>query len=223
MVSHPNLRRHRMDSSRSLHAHAATRIHKAARRWFKRCSSHPRGAIACTFFLIKLRLYASLPLRSLSRLWGYINGLELPVSLRVPIYKTYSYLFGCNLDEMLEPDLKKYVHLGDFFYRALKPGVRTIATPKETPLVSPGDGTILNFGKVRDDHVEQVKGITYSLDALLGYRPNYKTPRDGHTYIPKKGNCMYSVVIYLAPGDYHRFHSPTEWKIETLRHFAGKN
>lgn len=34
--------------------------------------------------------------------------------------------------------------------------------------VSPADGRILHFGEIDKDKVEQVKGMTYSLDALLG-------------------------------------------------------
>ena len=33
---------------------------------------------------------------------------------------------------------------------------------------------------------------------------------------------MYQCVIYLAPGDYHRFHSPTTWTPELRRHFTGE-
>jgi phosphatidylserine decarboxylase len=32
---------------------------------------------------------------------------------------------------------------------------------------------------------------------------------------------LFYCTIYLAPGDYHRFHSPTGWRIEEARHFQG--
>lgn len=38
----------------------------------------------------------------------------------------------------------------------------------------------------------------------------------------KKSDCtLYQCVIYLAPGDYHRFHSPVEWSPTVRRHFPG--
>jgi phosphatidylserine decarboxylase len=169
-----------------------------------------------------LRLYASLPLRYLSQLWGQLNDVPVPIPLRAPLYKTYSWLFGCLLDEM-EQDLESYENLGQFFYRTIRKECRVIASPDQASIVSPSDGRVLHCGVVEHDEIEQVKGVTYSLNALLGPHPASQVDPHTHpTYIPQKGKQLFFCVVYLAPGDYHRFHSPTEWKIHRLRHFAGE-
>lgn len=35
-------------------------------------------------------------------------------------------------------------------------------------------------------------------------------------------NELFHCVLYLAPGDYHRFHSPTDWNVKFRRHFPGE-
>ena len=168
-----------------------------------------------------IRLYASLPLRYVSQCWGYVNDLKVPIPLRAPLYQFYSKLCGCNLMEMQEQDLTKYENLGQFFYRSIRKDARVINM--EAKLVSPSDGTILHFGKVYDDEIEQIKGVTYSLNALLGPRPgSFQDPLQYPTYMPSVGKELFFCTIYLAPGDYHRFHSPTEWSIDIYRHFAGE-
>lgn len=181
-------------------------------------------------------VYQFLPLRALSRSWGWLNDLYLPHWLRTPVLSSYSYVFGVNLTEAAIPDLKWYKNLGEFFKRRLRPGVRPVDST--SALVSPADGTILHFGRVEDDCVEQVKGMTFSLAAFLGPKTwlDYtvddeaiveETDIDEPTLyrrnlaIRRTDNELYHCVIYLAPGDYHRFHSPADWNIFFRRHFPG--
>ncbi|KAI9251191.1 phosphatidylserine decarboxylase-domain-containing protein [Sporodiniella umbellata] len=239
----------------------------------------------------QVHVAAALPLRSMSRLWGAFNSLTIPTPLRPAGFKLYSWIFGCNLDEMKNPNLYDYPNLSAFFYRELKDGARPIA--KDAPLVSPADGKILHYGIVQGKDIEQIKGITYNLDALLGTGEQPAFPvtnavlgdsdqiivdekefanvngiayslddmlaegtehhsvktesavgedavAEGHQAEPKderalaklakvdstthikSGNALFFCVVYLAPGDYHRFHSPTNWVVETRRHFAGE-
>ena len=286
-------------------------------------------------------MLGALPLNSISRTWGWMNSHTLPVWFRPYGFQLYSWVFGCNLDEMLDPDLTHYESLGQFFSRELKPGVRPLA---DRLVVSPCDGTVLHLGRIEGNRVEQVKGLTYSLDSLLGFnthaltredvplaadtsaermadeqrfaslngidysledllgdrlkqrksvrayllgwakgswryvrqtaaslqpwtpRRNSSTPAGldeevdvGDAGIPtsdtpenlqhyanvayemgteaiptfmhsqsisptklRPGHRLFFCVIYLAPGDYHRFHSPVPWVVEMRRHFRGE-
>ncbi|KAH6560194.1 hypothetical protein BASA61_002490 [Batrachochytrium salamandrivorans] len=169
-----------------------------------------------------IHIYTLLPWRAISRAWGWMNNLIVPEALRSPIYRFYSNAFGCKLDEMLEPDLKTYSNLAEFFYRELKKGVRPIAGLDRAMLVSPADGRVLHFGPV-DSHgrIEQVKGLSYAVDALLG--PSSLSVHSGTSPTPSsKETSFFQIVIYLAPGDYHRFHSPADWSVSQVRHFAGE-
>ncbi|MCJ1475566.1 phosphatidylserine decarboxylase 1 [Lambiella insularis] len=251
---------------------------------------------------------STLPLKGISRLWGRFNELQIPYYLRVPGFKLYAWVFGVNLSEAGETDLHIYPNLASFFYRTLKPGVRPL-NPNPTALLSPADGRILQYGTIEHGEVEQVKGMTYSLEALLGTEsskaapattgsdgglvnvdtqatrgalsadvikadqefanvngisytlPNLLSgPQDGEegsgasstmdastksksasvaevradlalgdgskpslfVSTSKTETSLHYIVVYLAPGDYHRFHSPTSWVVEKRRHFAGE-
>lgn len=251
-----------------------------------------------------VQVMSTLPLKALSRVWGRFNELTIPYYLRVPGFKLYSFIFGVNLSEVSEPDLHVYPNLASFFYRTLKPGVRPL-DPDPNAVLSPADGKVIQFGTIEHGEVEQVKGVTYSLDALLGsVRPSHpdhnianskvqtaethmkvgeedimradeefanvngisytlpnlfsgpwpkggkpaEMPSDQSTqpaasseaevradlalseasrpwWAPasvKTSTALYYCVIYLAPGDYHRFHSPVSWVVESRRHFAGE-
>ncbi|XP_023229694.1 phosphatidylserine decarboxylase proenzyme, mitochondrial-like isoform X2 [Centruroides sculpturatus] len=189
-----------------------------------RLISGPKVSLASN---LEISLYKMLPLRIFSRFWGWINALELPMFLRSPLLKLFISTFECNISEAEEEDLKSYHNLGEFFRRALKPNVRSVHPICD--LVSPVDGTVLHFGKIKDGYLEQVKGVTYSLEQFLG--PNSWSSKNspGHENSSKyqqsllyNNNDLYHCVIYLAPGDYHRFHSPVDWTVQYRRHFSGE-
>lgn len=89
------------------------------------CYWHPTPPITLLPFS-KVHVLGALPLRNLSRLWGYLNSFQLPVWFRPTGIRVYSAIFGCDLSEVEHSDLTKYKSLGDFFYRRLKDGARPI-------------------------------------------------------------------------------------------------
>lgn len=115
--------------------------------------------------------------------------------------------------QALDPDLTHYSNLQAFFGRELKPGVRPVEAG--SALVSPADSRVLCFGQVAaaDGSVEQVKGVTYSTEAFLG-QPLPVVSQPHHR--------MFHIILYLAPGDYHHYHSPAAWKASLLRHIPGE-
>uniref|UniRef100_A0A0D9VN93 Phosphatidylserine decarboxylase proenzyme 1, mitochondrial n=1 Tax=Leersia perrieri TaxID=77586 RepID=A0A0D9VN93_9ORYZ len=109
-----------------------------------------------------------LPLRSMSRLWGSLMEVELPVFMRPAIYKSWARAFHSNLQEAALP-LEEYPSLQAFFIRSLKEGSRPIDADPNC-LVSPVDGKVLRLGELRGPGtmIEQVKGFSYSAASLLG-------------------------------------------------------
>ncbi|CAK9816023.1 Phosphatidylserine decarboxylase proenzyme, mitochondrial [Anthophora quadrimaculata] len=176
-----------------------------------------------------VKCYYFMPFRIISRIWGWIASLELPVSLRPTLYEFYAKTFDANLDE-IDLDLSAFPSLVEFFVRPLKCDARPI--DRNTNIVSPSDGKVLYFGPVTSCSVQQVKGVTYNLKHFLGdistpfSDKSSKCTENDSSYIKSllknPMNQLYQLTVYLAPGDYHRFHSPADWEIEFRRHFQGK-
>ncbi|KAK9275009.1 hypothetical protein L1049_022267 [Liquidambar formosana] len=131
---------------------------------------------------VKASFLRLLPLRSISRFWGFLTSVEVPVWLRPHVYRAYARAFHSNLEETAKP-LDEYASLREFFVRTLKEGSRPI-DPDPRCLVSPVDGTILRFGELKEGAmIEQVKGVSYSVSSLLGASPFFPMIAEGDMHV----------------------------------------
>ena len=73
-----------------------------------------------------MALYRKLPSRAISRVFGQVTNVDLPLWMRWPIIGLYSWTFSCNLDEAVIGNIRSYPSVGAFFRRELKPETRPI-------------------------------------------------------------------------------------------------
>lgn len=120
----------------------------------------------------------------------------------------FSKAFDVNLNEAIHPDPQHYKTFNAFFTRELKGELRPISS---AAICSPVDGTISEFGAIVDSSLLQAKGVTYTLDSLLGNSERSKHFENGQF-----------ITIYLSPKDYHRIHMPCLGKLLEHTHIPGR-
>ncbi len=159
-----------------------------------------------TDYLKSGALYA-LPHHFISRIVFKLTRIKSPLVPRV--IKIFSSAFKVDLNEAINPDPNSYSTFNEFFTRALKPELRPLANAK---IISPVDGTISQFGDIKNSQVLQAKGIDYSLDKLLGNNKNRTAKYENGQFI----------TIYLSPRDYHRIHMPCSGTLIEQTHVPGR-
>lgn len=75
--------------------------------------------------------------------------------------------------------------MAEFFARALREDARII--DEKCCLVSPCDGTVLHIGLASNSNIEQVKGVSYSLESFLGPKMEHENPEDSYTVQSVRG------------------------------------
>jgi phosphatidylserine decarboxylase len=88
-------------------------------------------------------------------------------------------------------------------------------------MVSPADSKILSVVPVEEDMVLAVKGVNYSLGQFLYGKDVTLTKEDLNKMKLDSENQLVSVVYYLSPGDYHRYHSHDYWTVNKVNHVPG--
>ncbi len=145
-----------------------------------------------------------------SRVLGWLSEVPLPPPLRAPLIHAYARGYGVDLSEAALPP-SDYPTFNAFFTRRLRPGVRPIdASPGV--VVSPSDSRLSAIGRVPPDgRLEQVKGESYALEALLA--------SDSDARLFAGGVCA---TLYLSPAMYHRVHSPVDGEVVAWRYVPGR-
>lgn len=68
--------------------------------------------------------------------------------------------------------------------------------------------------------LQQVKGVRYPLEDFIGVLP-VSVKVNAESAPENKPRHLYYCTIYLSPSNYHRFHSPTDWRIIRTIHYPG--
>lgn len=151
------------------------------------------------------RLIRALPRVPLSKAVGRLCEQPLPVPLSKVVQRIYCAAYDVNLQEAESPG--PYPSFDAFFTRPLRRGARPISSDK---IVSPADGKLSAAGPVDAGSRIVVKKQAYDVAELVG------NAEDGRRY---RGGEF--AVVYLAPRDYHRVHSPVSGRITCVRGIPG--
>ena len=159
-----------------------------------------------------------LPTRAASRIIRPLTLKKIPKKLRKPIFQSVGKFYSVQWQEFKQ-DLTEYHTFHDFFTRRLEYQRCMCATD----LISPVDGLVVACGKVdsQTQTLEQIKGVRFKLRQFLyGYEAQIASKMNFPGVHP--GNALYYCILYLNPGDYHRFHSPANGiKFDCISHLVG--
>jgi phosphatidylserine decarboxylase len=152
-------------------------------------------------------LLSAVPKNRGARFMGAASRLRLPRFAHRMLLRWFVKKYKVDLSESVGT-IEDFDSLAQFFIRTLKPGVRPI---DDTPgiLVSPVDARAHTFGLIEDGLFLQAPGRPCPIAALVGEEEAQRF--EGGTY----------AVLYLAPPDYHRVHSPVACTVESMDYRAG--
>lgn len=151
-----------------------------------------------------------LPHLLLSRVMYYVVRIKWQPFKNFMI-TTIGKKYGIDISLAKEQDKNAYPHFNAFFTRELREGVRPIVEGSEN-IACPVDGTISQFGEIRDGRIFQAKGHDYSLKTLVG----------GHQHLHDLFEGGEFSTIYLSPKDYHRIHMPVSGKLREMVYVPGR-
>jgi phosphatidylserine decarboxylase len=147
-----------------------------------------------------------IPFHLLSRAVGALAHLERPEMLARLAVRLFARGYRIDPGLATQP-LESFRSVGSFFTRELRSELR----PFGEGISSPVDGTLRSVETIREGMLCQIKGVTYSVSALLG----------GLVEASKfEGGTAWS--FYLSPRDAHHIFTPREGTLRGVRYIRGR-
>lgn len=153
-------------------------------------------------FLITNRI----PRRLATKVMARFSRIRSRVLTRWSIAVWQLFADDLRLDEARDCEFES---LHECFIRRLKPGTRPIDADPDV-LVSPCDAILGAHGPISDTRLIQAKGLSYTLEDLLGDERMADRYRQG-TF----------VTLRLQSNMYHRFHAPCEGTVQGVTYVSG--
>jgi phosphatidylserine decarboxylase len=150
-----------------------------------------------------------LPQHALSRLILRATRVRTPW-IKNALVRGFLELYAIDMGEAAQSDPYSFGSFNEFFTRALKPGVRSVAADPNA-IACPVDGTISQAGTIEGERLLQAKGRTYTLTELLAAQP-WARDFEGGSF----------ATIYLAPFNYHRVHMPVRGQLKDTVYVPGR-
>lgn len=149
-----------------------------------------------------------IPRRLATRFVGWFSRIESPRLTRLSLAVWRLFVDELDLSDARKGE-RDFTSLRDCFVRELKPGARPLEGGAET-LISPCDAVIGAHGDIAGRQMFQIKGSPYALDDLV---PDARLARHFE-------NGRF-VTLRLRSTMYHRFHAPTDCRVDAVTYVSG--
>lgn len=147
---------------------------------------------------------------AISQTFGQFASKAHSKTFQSLINRSYVKLMGLDMSEFAAPET--YESLNDLFTRKFVHHRHFSTDPQD--MISPCDSLITECGTIHNNLALQIKGMSYSVDEVLG---DYIT--DAAKASIHDGSF---VNFYLSPRDYHRYHAPIDMQVLHAVHIPGK-
>jgi phosphatidylserine decarboxylase len=135
---------------------------------------------------------------------------RLPGPVLRGLIQAWIRAYGVDMSEVAEP-VGAFRTFNEFFTRRLRDGARPV-NAEPGVVVCPCDSRVHSVGAVPEGGLlDQIKGRTYALQALLGSEEDAARFAGG-----------VHATLYLSPAMYHRVHSPVDGRITSWRYLPGR-